>query len=422
MPVKRYALYLWMMLCLSACNLAQTEPTPVPAMLITNAPHLVAAWAEGGNLYVWQTGEAFGRRVASGGVIQPFIAPDGRHIAFTRGPAGAPDSLWLVSTDGTLEQQLVGEGTPTSYRESQMGQVVWSDATTLYFNTLKRAVPASSPKHDLYRASIITRTISLLLGPGEGGRISLSPKRDKIVLVSAGDYGIHNGRIRVIDALSPETHADLLYFTGAATGSHSGFYPPIAWVEDESALLAAIPDQDLLYSEDKGATVPPTTLWHLPIAAPGERKSIGTLPVSFFGMPRWSDDGTQMLYLTRTAGDVFHLMRADATGANPVEVDSGTVGEIEMPTWIPDTTQFFYTKGTAGHVLMAGRDNAPQPLSETVMLSPRFVTADRIVSFAPRTADETGYELKTWFLGQPAQTISPLSGPVVFDAVWVVPS
>lgn len=417
MPLIRPALYLWMILVLTACNLADTATTPIPPTLSPDTPHLVTAWAEGGNLYVWQTGDAFARRVASGGVIQPFIAPDGARIAFTRGPAGAPDSLWLVSTDGALEQQLVGDGNPTTYRESQMGQVVWWDATTLYFNTLKRVVPASSPQHDLYRANVVTRTVSMLLGPGEGGRISLSPKREKIALVIAGDYGKHNGRIRVIvDPLAQLPSVDLLFFTGVATGAHSGFYPPLTWTEDESALLAAIPNQDVLYDEDKGEDAPETVIWHLPIETPSDRKTVGTITASFFGMPRWSDNGTQMLYLTRTDSDTFQIMLADETGKNAVDIDSGKTGEIDMPTWITGISQFFYSKGQAGNVLIGARDELSHPLRDETILAPRFVTASQFVFMA---SQDNRYELRTAFSDQPALTIGEIAGLVVFDAVWV---
>jgi len=417
MPVIRPALYLWMILILTACNLAETATTPIQPSPPSDTPHLVTAWAEGGNLYVWQTGDSFARRVASGGVIQPFVSPDGVRIAFTRGPAGAPDSLWMVSTDGALEQQLVGDGKPATYREAQMGQVVWWDATTLYFNTLKRAVPASTPQHDLYRANVVTRAISMLLGPGEGGRISLSPKREKIALVSAGDYGKHNGRIRVIvDPLAQQPSVDLLFFTGIATGAHSGFYPPITWTDDESALLAAIPDQDLLYSEDEAADVPETVIWHLPIETPSDRKTVGTIPASFFGMPRWSDDGTQMLYLTRTDTDTFQIMLADATGENAVDIDAGKTGEIDMPTWISGTHQFFYSKGKAGNLLIGARDELVHPLRDETILAPNFVTATQFVFMAPQ---DSAYQLRSAVSDQPALTIGELAGLVVFDAVWV---
>ena len=381
-------------------------------------PHLVTAWAEGGNLYVWQTGDVFARRVASGGVIQPFIAPDGARIAFTRGPAGAPDSLWLVTTDGALEQQLVGEGKPATYFQAQMGQVVWWDATTLYFNTLKRDVPASTPRHDLYRANVITRDVSQILAPGEGGRITFSPNHDKIALVSAGDYGKHNGRIRVIDPLAQQPAIDLLFFTGVATGAHSGFYPPIAWVEDEGALLAAIPDKDVLYGEDEGKEVPETVIWRLPLATPSDREMVGAIPASFFGMPRWSEDGGHMVYLTRTDGETFQIMLADAIGENAFEIDSGKAGEIEMPAWIPGTTQFFYSKGQAGQVLIASLDELPHALRDELTLAPDFVTPTQIVYM---TSHEDRYDLRTTVSDQSAQLISELGGLVVFDAVWVNP-
>lgn len=418
MPLRRYSLYLWMMILLTACNLDQSSQTAIPATLPPGTPHLVTAWAEGGNLYVWRTGDAFARRIASGGVIQPFVSPDGDRIAFTRGPAGAPDSLWLVMSTGAQEQQLVREGSPGTYLNAQIGQVLWWDATTLYFNTLQRAVPASTPRHDLYIANVITRTASQILGPGEGGRISFSPSHQKIALIKAGEYGKNNGRIRVIDPLAQLPSTDLLFFTGVATGGHSGFYPPVVWIEDETALLTAVPEQDLLYAEDQGEEMPATAIWHLPIGEPSNRQVVGSIMASFFGMPRWSEDGTQMLYLTRPNSETFQIMLADGLGENAQEIDTGKAGEIEMPAWIPGTSQFFYSKNEAGHVLIASDEDAPRALSNQTILAPHFIRPTQYVFIAPQGE---GYELLVALDDQSIQTIGQISSMVVFDAVWVTP-
>src|SRR5262249_58247197 len=81
---------------LTACSLLTSlrptpEPsaTPAPATVRPLPPAgLTVAWVENSNLMSWQESTASPRRVASGGVIRAYVAPDGQHVAYTRGPQG----------------------------------------------------------------------------------------------------------------------------------------------------------------------------------------------------------------------------------------------------------------------------------------------------------------------------------------------
>jgi hypothetical protein len=375
---------------------------------------------------VWQQGETLPRRVASGGVVRPYIAPDGQQVAFTRGPNGAPDSLWIVDINGTAEQKLVGDGAPRRYREGQMqiGDVVWYDDTILYLNTLTQATPAFKPTNELYRANTRTREVPLLLNPGEGGRISISPDKQAIAVVYHGTYGRQDGRIRVIDPLAQTDPKDLLYFIGVATGSHLAFYPEVYWLPDSSAVLVALPDADLIYSDTAAADeVPLTRLWRLPLATPSDRELIGSVRASFFGLPRWSSDTSQMTYLERQPGtNDFTVLLADTNGANAAPYLSGEAGTLEQPSWIPNSTQFFYTQDNAGSVYRGAVGVEAQPLSPEVVFTPLFVSADLFVFATPAAVAADGVQLRFARLGAASQPIGSTPKIPVLDARFIIES
>ena len=152
---------------LVGCNLNQSQPV-AQATVSADVQGLVVAWVEAGNLVVWREGETLPRRVASGGVIQPFISTTGEFVAFTRGPVGLPESLWVVDINGSTEQQLVGDGTLRGFRsgQSMIGDVQWLDGAVLYFNTFNRNALGAEPLNDLYRANARTRQVSLILPSG----------------------------------------------------------------------------------------------------------------------------------------------------------------------------------------------------------------------------------------------------------------
>ncbi len=425
MILLRWWWWCGLVLFLSGCNLSETpSQTPLPAA--ANTPKLVVAWVEAGNLMVWQQGETLPRRVASGGVVRPYIAPDGQQVAFTRGPNGAPDSLWMVDINGTAEQKLVGDGSPSRYREGQMqiGDVVWYDNTILYLNTLAQATPAFKPVNELYRANTRTREVALLLNPGEGGRISISPDKQQIAVVYHGTYGRQDGRIRVIDPLAQSDPVDLLYFIGVASGSHLAFYPEVYWLPDSSAVLAAIPDADLIYSDTAAADeVPLTRLWRLPVATPSDRELIGSVRASFFGLPRWSNDASQMTYVQRQPGtNDFTVLLANTSGEATTPYLSGEAGTLEQPTWIPASTQFFYTLSNAGSVYRGALDTDATPLSPEVVFTPLFVSTDMFVFATPAAVAADGVQLRYARLGEASQPIGSTPKIPLFDARLIIES
>ncbi|MFN8376180.1 MAG: hypothetical protein U0694_25310 [Anaerolineae bacterium] len=350
------ALFLALSLLLNACTLAQ-QPTPVPTPVITAA--FTVAWIENGDLMSWQQSTGEVRRIASGGVVRPYIAPDGQHIAFTRGPQGVAESLWVVDTVGTAEQQIASRENvrPVAGGRPLIGQVGWLDNDTLYFNTLAQTANDLSARDDLYRAEIRTRELALILVPTEGGAFTFSPDRQRIVTVYPGTYGRRDGLIRVLDPLG-QTQDNLLYFVGVSTGASYKFYPEIFWTPDSSAVLVALPDPDLVYDE---SAAPATELWRLPVETPSDREQIGTVEASFFGLPRWSADTSALVFMRRLAGgsdNTFELYVADGSGANPQLYVTGEAGNLQPPQWVNGTTAFAFQQDDA--LWLGSANGAPQ--------------------------------------------------------------
>lgn len=412
-----------LLLGLSACNLGQAVPTEeAPDVLVNDDDKLVVAWIDAGNLVVWQTGDSLPRRVASGGVVQPFIAPDGEHIAFTRGAEGRPETLWVIDINGTAEQQLVGER-PRNYQpgENQIGDVLWLDETVLYFNTLLQQAPFFAPQNDLYRANIRTREVSLILPAGEGGRIHISPNRERIVTVSHGMYAQEDGVIQVLDPFARDIVDDLLFFVGVSTASEYHFYPEIQWLPDNSAVLVAIPDADLIYSEgDPLEDVPSTELWRLPIANPSQRELLGTVQASFFGLPQWSDDGTAMLYAQRVSdSNQFTAYIADTIGENEAVIFDGEIGTVEAPQWILNSTSYFYAQPADDNTrtyFIGGVGIDPEPLSDERIFDLQFVSSD---SYVYVTQGNRRLDMRFGQIGGTSQFIGSLSTVPIYDAVFV---
>lgn len=421
--IETNIIWIWLICAfvLVGCNLTNTSE-PTQSTNTTDAPYLVVAWVQDGNLVVWQEGDSLPRRIASGGVIKPYLAPDGRTVAFTRGPNGAPETLWVVDVAGTAEQQVVGDERPRNYQpgRQQVGDIAWFDESVLYFNTLQQATPIFAPRNDLYRANVRTREVSLILPAGEGGRMSISPNQEWIAVVSPGTYGRQDGRISVVDPLALQSARNLLFYVGVATGSEAVFYPPVQWLPDSSAVMAAIPDSDLIYSDTAEAdVVPPTRIWQLPIATPSDRQLLNSLRTSFFGLPRWSPDTTAMTYLQRVPGsNMFTLFVADQTGGNGLAFLTGEIGAIEQPHWLPDSQRFRYVDPvTRAYHMVSDLQGNTTRLSEAIIFEPTFVTPGIIVYAAP-----AGEVIEIWYQkSEEALVRIGESGSIVplFDAKFV---
>jgi hypothetical protein len=403
---------------LAACSLSAAPvvtPSPIPA---SPAESLVVAWVENGSLVVWRQGESLPRRVASGGVIRPYLAPDGEHIAFTRGPGGEPQSLWVVDTGGQAEKELVPNDRLRPFQGGRpvIGEVAWLDNEVLYFNTGQVYATGQERQDDLWRANQRTREVVMILPRTDGGHFAISPDRGQIALAYPGTYGRRDGRIRLIDPLGQEDARDVLYFVGVSTGAEYKFYPELFWEADSSALLTAIPASDLVYDD---VNSPPVDLWRLGVD--GSREHSGDAAASFFGLPQWAENGFGLAYLRRmeaATSSRFELVVANGDGSDAVRYITGEVGSLQPPRWLPGSNRFVYVQGDPGTYWLGRQGTPPRRLPDdrSVMFSPVFVGDDLYVYATALTAP---YELRYAHLDSTSVTIAAVTNPVpVFDAVW----
>ncbi|MCB9452944.1 MAG: PD40 domain-containing protein [Anaerolineaceae bacterium] len=422
-PITRLRYILAFLLCLllAACSLSAAPATPsyVPPSMTDKT--LVVAWVENGNLVVWTQGEDLPRRVASGGVIRPYLAPDGAHIAFTRGPGGEPQSLWVVDSAGQAEQELVPNDRLRPFQGGRpvIGEVAWLDNEVLYFNTGQVYATGQERQDDLWRANRRTREVVLILPRTDGGQFAISPDRQLIAVVYPGTYGRQDGRIRIVDPLGLRDARDLLFFTGVSTGAEYKFYPDVFWETDSSALRVAIPDPDLVYDD---VNSPPADLWRLGVD--GTRERLGAASASFFGLPQWAESGFGLVYLRRmdaATSNRFELVVANGDGTEATGYITGEVGELGPPSWLPDSSQFAFVQGEPGTYWL-GRQGAPPrrlPDDRSAMFNPVFVGDD---SYVYASAQTDSFEVRYARLDSASVTIATVNSPVpVLDVVLVAP-
>ncbi len=414
---------------LAACAPTLT-PTPSPTLAPTpSTGRLSAAWVDAGNLLVWRTGEAAPRRIASGAVIQPILGPDGSRVAFTRGPRGSALSLWAADLDGVAERELAGPDElaidlDPAQGARQIGQVAWLDARTVIFNTLivpRTPGPGGRKADDLWRADAQTGAITRLLADGQGGDFAISPDGTALALVTPGAYGAAQGLIRLVDPQG-QPLTELLSFEAASTASEYAFYPSVHWLADSSALLVAIPDRDLIYPPGAGETPRLAALWRL--TPDGAAEPLGSVPATFFGLPRWSRDGDWLTYLQQEgvpADNRLGLVLAHGDGTQPTPLVSGAVGALEPPVW--DASGFTYTFGAPGQVWRVQPGRPPIPFAGgDPAFALRWADATTAVYASAAT---TPYELRLFDLDNPIPArIAVVGGAAeggfpAFDAVRI---
>lgn len=358
----KYALSLILACLLAACTLSSGGRDSAPAATPpdTGSAPLVVAWAVNGDLFVWNSADPQPRRIASGGVIRPFVAPDGANVAYLRGPEGEPRSLWISDTRGATERQLLDAQTLAAGESARwLLQVVWSlDSRTLYFNTRVSTALGESefpvPADDLWSVDPQTGTRARLLGDGAGGQIVPSPDGQRLALAAAGDYsGEMPGAIRFYHLANRQIEGQPFEFPAVATASESRWVARPQWLPDGSGVQVAIPPRDLVYGSG-----PETALWWLPVG--GHPEQIGAVDADFFTLPAFSADGSWIVYAPRRAApdqNALALVLARADGAEPTTIFEGDITSLVFAGWLPTGNRFLAQQG--GALWLAGPDLPP---------------------------------------------------------------
>jgi hypothetical protein len=414
-----------LVLLLAACTLATSQPTATPAPATPAPAHsggpLIVAWAAGGDLFTWHD-DTLPRRIASGGVIRPFLSPDGEWVAYLRGPGGDPRTLWVSDSPGANERQLIDAAAlPIGDASRRLSEIVWSaDSSMLYFNTLTGESINIRPADDLWRVEVRTGTAERLLADGEGGAIALSPDGDHLALASAGEYTQPGEPLRTPGRVAFYTLATrerrvALKFAPVATASERRWTPGLPWIPDSSGLHVAIPPAELVY----GGNGLMTALWWLPVA--GDAVQTGQVDADFFGPPAFSADGAWIAYLQRRQTpdqDSITLMVAHSDGADTTAYLEGAVGTLTLPEWLPGSARFVLVNGAPGTLWIGGPGGTP------VRFPAEGVPVDEIIwagadTYVFSTSAGQAFTLQWGRLdgATPPQTIATLDAYPFFDAV-----
>jgi hypothetical protein len=281
---------------------------------------LVVAWAAPDAVYVWRESNPTPQIAFNGVAVSVALSPDGDLLAITTGAGGLPENLWIIQDD---EPTLVAS--PDELDGAVIGQVGWVGSNSLYFNTSQLQLPfGASPNNDLWRVDLETSELTQLREPGAGGAFTANTDGSQIALVSPGSFDQQgnpdiDGVVRLYD---PQTDTDTIVmgFQAVATGSPQPHYPRIHWTPTGNAFYVAFPPSDTLYNPGE------TILWR--IENTGESEQIGAVAASFFGLPTWNADRTQLFYAadSNTPGSVMlNLAQVDASAPQPLVESDGFV-------------------------------------------------------------------------------------------------
>jgi hypothetical protein len=405
-------------LLLSACSLSAGDSNPDPtetAMPSYDKP-LAVAWAENGDLFTWQSHDPQPRRIASGGVVRPFLSPDGAWVAYLRGPGGDPRALWISDTPGANERQLVDAASLLPGDSTRrLWQIIWV-GDTIYFNTLTGDQIDTRTADDLWRVDVVTGRVERLLPDGEGGSMVPAPDGSRLALAAAGEYAQPGEPERTPGVLSfydiaTGQRTAALEFHAVATASQQRWYPEPRWLPDSSGLRVAVPAPDLVYGEGE------TALWWLPVA--DDPVQTGTADADFFGLPAFSSDGAWIAYMQRRTlpqQETITLMIAahDGTGAAPYV--EGDVGTLFFSRWLPGAAQFIYGMG-AGELWIGGPGGTPLRFPAENVPVHEIVWADANTYVLLTTVDnQLALQFGLLDVPTPLQTITTLNTVPFFNA------
>ncbi len=324
--------------------------TGLPARAQGTSP--VVAWVADGRLYLWQPIEAAPVVLADNPALQPYLSPDAVTVVYTAGADGLPESLWTVDTDGE-PRQLVSSA---AIEGALIDQIAWADAHTVYFNTSEFAPPLGVyPRDDLYRVQVDAADAEQVLPVGEGGAFAIGPSGEQIALIRAGRFdeagGVATfGDIRLF-SLADGTTEMLHTFDPVTTGSHTGYYPQVAWI-DATTLLAAIP---LTLFDLSGAVAVDTPLWQM---STDGRTQVSAVSVDFGYSLAWSAGGEALYYAQTT--DAPQVFIADADGDNPQAVARGNTSGF---VWAQAGSAYAYVQAEQA-VVVGTRDRVGTAIIE----------------------------------------------------------
>jgi len=238
---------------------------------------------------------------------QPVISPDGKWIAYTSNASGNAD-IYMVDVRG---------GTPIRLTDDP------ADDTEPAWYTYESALAFTSDREgakSIYKLSIASRGVTLLVGNGEGP--SLSPDDKRIAFCRSSSSASLRIWVAPVDAPS-----DAKIITGDGDGLWDHLSP--SWSPDGTRVC---------YGNFQG-------LWIVPSTGSGRARQLTR--DGYASEPKWSPDG-RFIYFSSYMGGALAVYRVPAGGGKPQRVTTGSGTENH-----PDISRLgnvlCYSSGEASH-------------------------------------------------------------------------
>jgi Tol biopolymer transport system component len=318
------------------------------------------AYAQRGDLFVAQDDGSGARKLASvpGKVLRPAWSPDGRRIRFTAldEPRSSP-ALWEVSAEGTNAHAMFpGWHTPPN---ECCGR--WTQDGKDFVFASQGGIWAVAEGRGLLR---LARSKPVLLTSGAIPFIEALPSKDGKHLFAVGVaprgevVGYDDRRKQFVPLLSGISAE---YVTFSKDGH---------WVA-----YVIFPDGALWRSKADGSDRLQLTQASTPTAF------AANLADSYVFNPRWSPDGTEILFYSGGLGRLSKMYRVSASGGQPEELLANLNQVKSDPNWSPDGKRICFggPSGTAVpllgpniHVLDLGTQTVTDVPGSNGFFSPRW--------------------------------------------------
>ena len=273
------------------------------------------AFAKGSDIYLANADGAHPRKVVtvSGAADWIRFSPDGSRLRFTRALQGDSPSIWEVGVDGRdAHRVLKGIDSPSS---ECCG--VWS-ADGRYYLFVRNVSGRLFRNVSGHRDDIWARRES-------GGFFRRAP---------SAPFQLTTGPMSLGPPL-PSSDGKRLFAEGLLRRGELVRYESSS--RQFAPFLSGISAGELDFSRDGKwvayVSYPERTLWRSRIDG-SERQQLTQAPVAVF-LPRWSPDGTQIVYVDLQTGRSWKIFLIPAQGGTPQDLLGGKE-TVSDPTWSPD--------------------------------------------------------------------------------------
>lgn len=248
---------------------------------------------------------------------RPVFSPDGRWIAFCRGPSPMRQGVWVVPSQGGTARQL------TANDKRLLGLTWTADSRDVVFATERY-------RDGLWRVSIA------------GGE----PRHLPVSSNSASNPTISGSRL-----VYTESFVDTNIYKHDGPGFEGG-PAPRPFGPERPFVLSSREDDSPRFSPDGKRVVFSSSrsgyleLWTMPESG-GQPSPLTHLRSLVMGSPRWSPDGSQIAFDMQYADNV-DVYVTSSKGGPPRRLTSDKSPDI-MPSWSPDGKWIYFTSERSGN-------------------------------------------------------------------------